>query len=66
MTIIEKLGGYKKVKEILDGCGIKIKYGTLAQQSLRNSLTTPVAINLWDYCQKHKIPVKKEDFYKGD
>lgn len=66
MEIIDKLGGYKKVKEILSDCGLKIKYGTLAQQVLRESLTTPVAITLWEYCQKHKIQVSRKDFYKGE
>ena len=64
MQIIDKLGGYKKVKDILDKNGVSIKYGTLAQQVLRESLTTPVAITLWDYCQKHKIPVSRQDFYR--
>ena len=65
MDIINRLGGYKSVQEILANQGVNIKYGTLAQQSLRKSLTAEVAITLWDYCNKNGIKVKPEDI-KGE
>ena len=66
MEIIKKLGGNKNVQKILLKNGLDVKYGTLAQQVLRNSLTTDVALILWDYCQKNNIPVSRKDFYKGE
>ena len=65
MKIIKTLGGYKKVQEILADNGFQIRYGTLAQQVLRKRITSDVALILWEYCNKHGIEVKPEDF-KGE
>ena len=65
MEIINKLGGYKGVQQILTENGMRIKYGTLAQQVLRKHPTSDVILKLWDYCEKNGINVKPEDF-KGE
>lgn len=62
MQIIKKLGGYKKVLDILNSLGCKVGYFTLANQKHRKSLTKEVSLTLMDYCQKNNIPVSIEDF----
>lgn len=64
MQIIEKLGGYQSVIEILKSMGWKSKnpYGTLVVQAHRKNLSKDVALSIMDYCQKHNIPVSIEDF----
>lgn len=64
MQIINKLGGYQSVLEILKNMGWNSKnpYGTLVVQSHRNALSKEVSLILMDYCQKNNIPVSIEDF----
>lgn len=68
MEIITKLGGYQKVAEILsnNGWDSKNPYGTLVLQCHRKNLSKDVSLILWEYCQKHKIPVSRKDFYRGE
>lgn len=67
MEIIKKIGGYKKATEILVENGWKSKrpYTTLVLQCWRKNLSKDVSLILWDYCNKHNIPVSIDDF-KGD
>ena len=67
MKIIEKLGGYKNVVSTLVSAGWKSKnpYGTLVVQNHRGNMSKDVALILWEYCNKHGIEVKPEDF-KGE
>lgn len=64
MQIIEKLGGYQNVIEILKTMGWKSKnpYGTLVVQAHRKNLSKNVALAIMSYCQKNNIPVSIEDF----
>ena len=65
MEIISKLGGYKKVVDILVSGGWKSKnpYGTLVIQNHRKNLSKQVALILWDYCQRNNIDVNPKEFY---
>ena len=67
MEIINKLGGYKKVVDVLVSNGWKSTnpYGTLVIQNHRKNLSKDVSLILWDYCNKNGIKVKPEDF-KGE
>ena len=64
MQIINKLGGYQSVLEILKMMGWKSRnpYGTLVVQAHRKTLSKDVSLALMDYCQKNNIPVSLEDF----
>ena len=62
MEIVKKIGKLAKVQKILCDSGFNIKYQTLAQQIWRKKLSKEVSLILWDYCQKHNIPVSIEDF----
>lgn len=52
--------------KILSNAGWNGNYTTFAMQKARGSLTSEVALILWEYCLKHKIPVSRKDFYKGE
>jgi hypothetical protein len=62
LKIFEKVGKNAKVVDILRCYGWKGKKGTLVMQKYRGSITTDVALILWDYCNRHNIPVSIEDF----
>ena len=62
IKILQKIGRNKDVLKILRESGWKGSYATFAMQKLRNKLTADVSLILWDYCQKHNIPVSIEDF----
>lgn len=65
LKIIEKLGSNTKIVDILNKNGWDGTYSKFAMQKLRNRLTIDVAVILWDYCNKNKIPVKPQDFYEA-
>ena len=65
LKVLEKIGSNKKVIEILRSYGWKGKSGAFAMQKHRENLMPDVALILWDYCNKHNIPVSIDDF-KGD
>ena len=66
LSVLNKIGSNKKVVKILNSNGWDGSYARFAMQKKRESLTTDVALILWDYCQKHNIPVSRKDFYKGE
>lgn len=62
IKILEKLGRNKDIMSILRESGWGGSYARFAMQKLRGKLTADVSLILWDYCQKHNIPVSIEDF----
>ena len=66
ISVLEKLGSNKNIMKILSNAGWNGNYTTFAMQKARGSLTSEVALILWEYCLKHKIPVSRKDFYKGE
>lgn len=62
---LEKLGTNKEVLGILRANGWSGSYARFAMQKTRGKLTSDVALILWEYCNKHGIEVKPEDF-KGE
>ena len=62
MDILDKIGTNKEIVEILNKAGWNGNYDTFAMQKSRKSLSKEVSLILWDYCQKHNIPVSIEDF----
>lgn len=60
--VVEKIGGYQRVYEILKQCGWNGKYNTLFMQYYRRKASKDVALILWDYCNRHNIPVSIDDF----
>ena len=65
LKIIDKLGSNSKIIKILKENGWEGSYSRFAMQKNRGNLTTDVALILWEYCLKHKIPVSRTDFYAG-
>lgn len=67
MKIIRKLGGYKRVVDILinNGWTAKKPYSNLVIQNWRKNLSKDVALILWDYCNRNNISVSIDDF-KGE
>jgi len=66
LEVLDKIGTNKEILAILYAGGWNGKYSCFAMQKHRGRLMTDVALILWDYCQKHKIPVSRKDFYKGE
>jgi hypothetical protein len=66
MQFLDKIGSNKEIYGVLKKAGWDGSYHRFATQKHRESFTTDVALILWDYCQKHKIPVSRKDFYKGE
>lgn len=62
MDLLNKLGSNKEIVEILKKAGWKGTYNNFQMQKSRKSLSKEVSLILWDYCQKHNIPVSIEDF----
>lgn len=62
IKILDKLGKNKDILKILRDSGWEGSYARFAMQKLRKKLTADVSLILWDYCQKHNIPVSIEDF----
>ena len=65
IKILEKLGENKEILKILRSYGWNAPYANFAMQKTRGKLTSEVSLILWDYCNKHNIPVTIDDF-KGD
>lgn len=66
MDFLEKIGTNKEVIKILRKNGWSGRDGAFAMQKHRGRFMTDVALILWEYCQKHNIPVTRQDFYKGE
>lgn len=66
LSVFKKVGGYEKAHEVLKASGWDGEKQSLFIQSYRGSTSAKVALILWDYCQKHKIPVSRKDFCKGE
>lgn len=65
IEVLNKIGTNKKVLDILHANGWVGNYSKFAMQKHRGRLTTDVTLILWDYCNKHGIKIKPEDF-KGE
>lgn len=65
MKFLEKIGTNKQIYKILQDEGWGGSYFKFATQKHRKRLMTDVALILWDYCQKHHIPVTRQDFYES-